>query len=459
MVIKESETVELKKSLSQLEKALKTACAFANHKGGAIYFGIDEQTNSVVGQVATDSNIKNISQQIRQRISPQIIPSIEVIKIEKKPVIKVTISKFGNDIHYFDGKPYKRSGTETVVMSPNEIKKLIIDASKFEWDSQICEEAKLDDLDKKKISNYLKLRQESRKTDAKINIPQLTFLKNIKAIEDRKPTNAGVLFFAKNPLIHIPHAQIRCARIKGTENFNDILDRLDCSGTIWEMILQSEEFIKKNIRYSGIRSEKFQRTDKYEYPIKALREALINAVIHRDYLNKADVRVFIFDDRIEIINPGSFPEGVTPDKPLHKPVCAILSNYMYDIGFIEKYGSGINLEKSLCKENGNEQPKYELQELETKVIFKTSIKTISINIDELNSKFELNDRQKKAIEFIANNAKITNTQYQDLTKSTKKTATRDLNDLIDKKLINKKGTTGKGTHYIIGDIKGTSKET
>ena len=275
-----------------------------------------------------------------------------------------------------------------------------------------------------------------------------SLLLNIKAIKKNKPTNAGILFFGKNPLHFISHAQIRCARIKGNEIYSNILDRLDCNGTLWEMILQAEEFIKKNIRFMGLRTDQFQRIDKYEYPIKALREAMINAVIHRDYINPADVRIFIFDDRVEIINPGNFPDGVSPDNPRHKPVCQILSNYMYDIGFIEKYGSGIYLEKRLCQENGNDFPIYELDEIETKVIFKSQVKIVSVD-GEAHIKSDLNERQKRAINFIAEKGKITNQKYKEINKLTSdKTAYRDLQDMADNGVIASHGTK-KGRYYTL----------
>ena len=138
MAIKESETIELKKSLSQLDDSLRTMCSFANHKGGIVYFGIDDKSGLAVGQVGTDSNFKKISQQIQHRIKPQIAPSIEEIRMGDKPVIKVIIPKSEKELHYLDGVPYKRIGTETVMMPPIEIKKAILSASKFEWDTQVC---------------------------------------------------------------------------------------------------------------------------------------------------------------------------------------------------------------------------------------------------------------------------------------------------------------------------------
>src|SRR3989344_7090214 len=119
MNLKESEQLELKKSLSQLENSLKTICAFANHKGGSIYFGIDDKNGIILGQQATDLNFRKISQQIRERIKPQIVPEIVADEFNGKEVIKVIIPKSEKELHYFDGIPYKRVGTETILMPPS----------------------------------------------------------------------------------------------------------------------------------------------------------------------------------------------------------------------------------------------------------------------------------------------------------------------------------------------------
>ena len=120
MKCKESETVELKPSLSQMERVLKTVCGFLNHKGGIIYFGISNK-GEVMGQVATDSNLRKISQQIGSRIKPAVVPVIEEIDVEGLPVIKVTVEKYNKELNYFDAVPYTRSGTETIAMPPDDL--------------------------------------------------------------------------------------------------------------------------------------------------------------------------------------------------------------------------------------------------------------------------------------------------------------------------------------------------
>ena len=177
-------------------------------------------------------------------------------------------------------------------------------------------------------------------------------LRNISGISDGEiPTHAGILFFGNHPQRFFYNAQLRVVRFKGTSVTHPVIDRLDCTGVLWEMVDAAEEFIRKNIRLLSFRtSRSFQRDDKFEYPLDALREAIINALIHRSYQKSADVRVFIFDTRVEVISPGSFPDGVSPDEPVHEPVNPILTQFMYDVGFIEKYGSGIKMMHRLCRE-------------------------------------------------------------------------------------------------------------
>jgi len=174
-------------------------------------------------------------------------------------------------------------------------------------------------------------------------------------------------------------------------------------------------------------------------------ESIINALIHRNYFEPADTRVAIFDDRVEVISPGSFPKGVTPEKPKHVPVNPILCQLMYDVGFIEKYGSGIYMINELCEEWGIPKPEYNLSEVETKVIFRSSGKAIVINeIEKIG--VELNERQREGLKIIFERGKITNTDYAKMFKISRNTATNDLSGLIRKGLIKRVGR-GRGSYY------------
>ena len=261
------------------------------------------------------------------------------------------------------------------------------------------------------------------------------------------PTHAGILFFGKYPQRFFQNVQLRVVRFKGISVTHPVINRLDCSGALWELVDAAEEFIRKNIRLLSLRtSRSFQRDDKFEYPLEALREAIINALIHRNYQKHSDVRVFIFDNRVEIINPGTFPEGVSPDAPVHEPVNPILSRFMYDIGFIERYGSGIRMMKRLSEEWGNREPRYEFHPLETKIIFDSPIQENTfIEIDDISA--QLNERQKSAFSYVQRHGQIATKKYVEINRVSRQTAHAELRDLTNKGLFTMTGK-GRGTRYV-----------
>jgi ATP-dependent DNA helicase RecG len=445
----ESTTIEWKQSLSEINEIIETAVAFANTGGGRIFIGVSP-AGKVLGVQVGKGSIERLVNQIGQHTDPKLHPKITIKKIGGKEIIVVEVKESHDHLVLAFGRPYKRVGRSSLKMSKDEYEQHILEKhkDKLEFDKDVCREAKLKDIDNKKVEAYLKLREKNRNISAKIKITRSQFLVNIKATSKTKPTNAGILFFAKDPLKFISHAQLRLVKIKGIKIYGDILDRLDCDGTLWEMVDQAEDFIRKNIRLLGFRTEKsFRREDKFEYPIKALREAIINGLIHRDYYNPADVRVFILDDRIEIVSPGPFPKGVTPEKPKHKPVNKILSDLMYDIGYIEKYGSGIYLENELCLKNGNLKPVYEIDPIQTKVIFKSQVKDITVVELEEKVLENLHERQRKAALYIKEKGSITKGRYMEINKISHKTAYEELKDMVDKNIIRRQGK-GRTTVYL-----------
>lgn len=447
-LIREREHVELKSSLSLINEIIETVSAFSNTEGGRIIVGVNN-AGKVLGVEIGKGTMENLANTIGQNTDPKIQPTIKVETIDKKKVIIIEVKESLDKLVLAFGRPFKRVGKSSPKMSKDEYERIILEKhrEKLQFDKDVCEEAKLEDIDNKKVNAYLKLREKNRNISSKIKLPIKQLLINIKAVAKTRPTNAGILFFAKDPLKFISHAQLRLVRIKGVKIYGNILDRLDCNGTLWEMVDQGEDFIRKNIRLLGFRTDRsFRREDKFEYPIRALREAIINGLIHRDYFNPADVRVFIFDDRVEIVSPGPFPKGVTPQKPEHRPVNKVLSQLMYDIGYIEKYGSGIYLENELCLKNGNPKPIYEIDSIQTKVIFKSQVKDVTVVEIEEKALEELNERQRKAVEYIKEKGSITKGKYMGINKISHKTAYEELKEMVDKNIILRQGK-GRATIY------------
>jgi len=447
----ESETVEFKPSLSQTNEIVETVSAFSNTRGGKIIVGVSD-SGRVLGVDGSKDVTERLTGKILNNTDPRIHPGILLKRIDEKVIIQIDIKKSLDHLVMAFGRPFRRIGKSTVKISKEEYEKTILEKhrEKLRFDIGVCEDADLESIDRRKVNWYLNKRKEIRKVKKPQVLSIEQVLLNIGAAKETndiiKPTNAGILFFGKNPQRFFARSQLRVVRFKGTRVIHPTIDRFDCVGTLWEMVEQAEEFIRRNIRLFGIRTNKsFMREDKFEYPIEALREAIINALIHRNYYEPADVRVFIFDDRVEVINPGNFPEGVTPQKPIHRPVNDILCNFMYDIGFIEKYGSGIYMMQELCKEQGNKKPYYKFHPLETKIIFESPEKEVIFREDEKLEGFE--GRRNKILQFLQKYGRFTRREYVSINKISEKQANDDIEKMLKEREIERRGR-GRSVFYV-----------
>ena len=441
----ENTTTEFKENFDQ--EVIETAAAFANTSGGMILIGVSDR-REINGITIGKETLRNWSNRIAQATDPRVVLEIESVDIEKKSVVLIHIAESSIKPVSVKGRCYKRVGNSNRVMSPQEISQMHLNATGQTWDRRLAGNAGSDDIDPKKVQWYLTQREEVRNVARPQDMDVTELLRNIKGSNrEGTPTHAGILFFGNYPQSFLQNAQLRIVRFKGISVTHPVLDRLDCSGALWEMVDAAEEFIRKNIRLLSFRtSRSFQRDDKFEYPLKALREAIINALIHRNYQKHSDVRVFIFDTRVEVINPGTFPEGVSPDAPVHEPVNPILSQFMYDIGFIERYGSGIKMMKRLSKEWGNKAPRYEFHPLETKIIFDSPIQESTyVEIDDISE--QLNERQKNAFSYVQRHGQIATREYAEINHISPRTAYTELKDLADKGLLTAVGK-GRGIRYV-----------
>ncbi len=442
----ENATTEFKENFDQ--EAIETAAAFANTDGGTVLIGVTDR-REIRGITIGKENLRNFSNRIAQATEPRVTLEIRPVDIKGKSVLLIRIAESDLKPVAVKGVCYKRVGNSNRVMSPQEIARMHLNATGQTWDGLLVTRAGMDDIDDEKVEWYLTRRETIRNVSKPQGMSMTALLENINGVsDDGTPTHAGLLFFGKHTQRRFFfNAQLRVVRFKGTSVTHPVIDRLECFDTLWENVNAAEEFIRKNIRLLSFRtSRSFQRDDKFEYPLNALREAIINALIHRDYQETADVRVFIFDNRVEIINPGTFPEGVSPDEPTHKPVNPTLSQLMFDIGFIERYGAGIRMMQRLCKEWGNKEPRYEFHPLETKIIFDSPIQESTfIEIDDISE--QLNERQKNAFFHVQRHGQIATKEYVEINNVSRRIAYEELTDMTGKGLLFMIGK-GRGTKYV-----------
>lgn len=359
MILQEGEgyRAEFKSSLnSDLQREL---VAFANGSGGRVFLGVSDD-GKVTGIEATNQ----LRSQIQQAAST-CDPPVD-IKLETFENILIIEVKEGHD------KPYRctkgfflRAGSSSEKMNTAQIIKFVQSEGRIKFDELLFKKYPFEEIfDSEKLNHFLSLKNISKSIeDADI----LSNLGVLEFVDDQAYlTHTGVLFFTKTPTKYIPHSNVVCARFQGNDKAT-ILDKKELSGdlisNIEGAILFLKTHLKNRIEISGTR-----RMEILEIPEVVLREAIVNAIAHRDYFEKgANVMVEVFDDMIEISNPGGLPKGLSENdfgkKSLARNpnICALLNQ----VNYIEKMGTGISRMRKLMQENNLPEIQFEYSEFFT----------------------------------------------------------------------------------------------
>lgn len=330
--LKESETVELKKSLAELKQGLVSMAAILNkHQAGTLWFGV-RNNGTIAGIDANGKTLRDLSQSIAAHIEPKIFPRISEVTVDGKRCIKIEFA--GDDTPYFVyGRAYIRVADEDRQLSVKQLKNLIAAQSResLRWDNQFGKFA-LSDLDPGKIKRFVERAKLSWDT------PENALIK-LALIKDGKLLNPATLFFGIKPI------QLRCAVFMTTES-STIIDRHDFDGDILELIEEAQKYILKNI-HIGMRLEGLYRVDVPEISVDALREAIINAFCHRDYYDPDFIQMAIFKDRVEIRNPGKLYGTLTIDDLRKGNVSQrrnpLIADLFRRIEMVEAWGRGMPL--------------------------------------------------------------------------------------------------------------------
>ena len=330
--LKESETVELKKSLAELKQGLVSMAAILNkHQAGTLWFGV-RNNGAIAGVDANEKTLRDLSQSIAAHIEPKIFPRISEVAIDVKRCIKIEFS--GDDTPYFAyGRAYIRVADEDRQLSVKQLKNLIAAQSResLRWDNQPGKFT-LADLDPGKIKRFVERSKLSWDTPKNA-------LSKLELIREGQLLNPARLFFGLKPL------QLRCAVFMTTES-STIIDRHDFDGDILELIEEAQKYILKNI-HIGMRVDGLRRVDVPEIAVEALREAIINAFCHRDYYDPDYIQMAIFKDRVEIRNPGALYGNLTIEDLRKGNVSQrrnpLIADLFRRIEMVEAWGRGMPL--------------------------------------------------------------------------------------------------------------------
>lgn len=373
---RESITVEWKESLSDTKRIMKSISAFSNTEGGKIIVGVSEKNGSPIGVQIGRGTIENFANVISQHTDPKVNPRITVRKIEGKDIIIIEVKQSPHRPVLANGIPYARVGSSSLKMSKDDHERSIVEKyiDRTRFDNQVCKGASLKDIDRNLLKEFILKGKSERGLDLSEKASVREALMRLKLLKDGKPTNAAILLFSA-PHDFYPQCELKCVRFKGLDVTEDMLDLKPITGSVIHQLRDAEKFIFDHIALSAwIESGKLERQEKWEYPPKAIREALANAIAHRDYWSTAKIQVRIFDDRIEFWNPGRLPVGWTTETLTKKhesvPPNPLIAKQFFWVKYVEEVGSGTNKIVKWCRGWGLPDPVFEYTETSIVVTLK-----------------------------------------------------------------------------------------
>lgn len=441
----ESEIIEFKRSPGEYKEIIETISAFSNTKGGKIIIGVSNSGKLLGIDIGKDTT-ERLTNKISQNTDPKVHPRITTKKINNKHIIIIEVKESSDHLVLAFGRPFKRVGKSTVRMSKDGYESLILEKhkEKLRFDNQICKEASLEDIDETKVGWFLKKARMGRNLDVDIDLSLRETLKRLDLLADDKLTNTAILMFGKNPQKFFLQAETRCARFKGTKPL-EFIDMKVFGRSIIDQRDDSLEFVKEHIKLH-VEIKGTERVEIWEYPIEAIREAITNAICHRDYKISSNVQIRIFDDRVEIWGCGPLPEPLTPEdlKKKHKSILRnpLIGKCFFLIKFIEEWGTGTNRMIEVCLDAGLPEPIFEEASGNLVVTFRKYY--ISEDLETLG----LNERQNIAIEFIKQYGMITLRDFKKIShKVADRTLRKDLDDLVKIGIIKPVGEK-KGRKYV-----------
>jgi ATP-dependent DNA helicase RecG len=372
----ENSGVEFKRDDIDNRKLAKELVAFSNFEGGMVLLGVED--DGTVSGITRQNLEEWVMTACRDKIRPAIIPFYEVIReVEPGKDVAVVRVTRGLDVHsvWHDSRDfyYIRVGTESRDASKEELARLFQQRGFMRAELRPVSGAMLADLDKRRLRDYFaRVRQQDGIPEGDDAVEWNTLLLNTELMVDEGITMAGLLLFGTNPNRFLPHAGIDAVALPGTEMDYNARERgrlrgpmtplLDRDGKIVEngLVEQAVEFVKRNTKVDTVLEDGVRRQERWTYPEEVLRETIVNALIHRDYLMMStDIQLALYSDRLEIASPGRLPNGITPARMRTGCRAArnqLLKDIMRDYRYLEHMGMGIprKVIRGMRSHNGTE---------------------------------------------------------------------------------------------------------
>ena len=441
----EGKLIEFKKVLPGGQAIAKTIVAFSNTAGGKLIIGVSDQ-GQVIG-LDRDVDIFDLQDRVASIIYdncyPNVLPDIYTARVEDQVLLVIEVHR-GSLLPYYIKRYGKNEGVFIRIGATNRkasyenILELERQRMNLSFDQEANMEVDFQTLNLSVIKD--RFAQANKSFD-------ISVMKNLKLVVEENgrlyPSNGLVILLGL-----YEHVRMKCSRFKGT-TMDVFLDRKEYDSDLFTQLDDAEKFIKNHIRLSS-EIKGLQREDLYEIPEEAIRESLVNAVVHRDYSNGGrDVKIGVYDDMVNIVSPGAFPSTITQEDLLegrseirNKAIARVFK----ELNYIEQWGSGIRRIKSSCKARGLKEPEI----LEKGDFVDVSLYREIIGANAVVKKdHELSHQEEKVIEYLkANENRITTREAESVLYVADRRARKILKDMVDKGILKRVGRT-TNTHYCM----------
>ena len=334
----ENDRIEFKKSLSGEKEIFETIGAFLNHKGGMIIVGYDEKKSGIVEPDIGQETIQQFINKVKNITNPQVIVDIYEVEYKEKRLLVIDVIEYPIKPVAVQGRYYRRRMNSNHILTPAEISSLHLFSLNSSWDYQLAQHSTLNDLDMDTVEWFIQ--QLSQQKDKKITDPPLNVLEKYELIRENKPTFAALLLFPQKPSF------ILDVQIGLFEDEITIKKDKNIKKSVLFEVEEIMDFITAYITKEFIITGKPQREERWQYPLEAIREIAMNAVIHRDYQEGTHTQIKVFRDKISFWNSGKLPpdltiEDIKSGTIQSKPRNRLLAQVFKELGIIEKYGAGV----------------------------------------------------------------------------------------------------------------------
>jgi ATP-dependent DNA helicase RecG len=432
------------------ELIAETLTAFANADGGTVILGMDPDGR--LGDVFAEEDAADALQAALRLCRPPVRTDWQQQPVAGGTIVLLRVGRSGELHSLWDGRVLVRKGAENRPVDGSDVDQLLANRPVGDFELQEVAGATRDDLDEDVIDDYLERRQ--KRTPRAGVLPKDKLLQQIGALtQERAPTVSGLLLFGREPQLFLPQSRaifVRFADVqpRGPEGSFGYGRREEFLGPLPHIIDRAWRVIWEEMDKRAV-VRGLHRQEETEYPQSAVREALVNAVAHRDYrLTGRSIEIRMYTDRLEVTSPGGLPAHITLDNIVeeHYSRNPRLVNGLYQWGYIEELGLGIDRMIEDMVSAGHTPPKFEAKSHRFSVIlYNTKDASRAVQAWEQN----MNERQIKAVEYLQRQGSITNRDYRDLCPHVgPETLRLDLADLVSKGILLKIGDK-RGTRYIL----------